>query len=305
MEKKQYTLAMIETVGAISLWAFSFIFVKIALEEISPVTLIILRYGMGFVILGVAAWFRGDLADLKRSDLRGMALLGLVGVATQQLLQVNGQVTADASVAAFLASMAPAFLVILAAVWLRESIRGWQVFGVLLATLGAGWVATGDDLGSLVQGQLGTPGNWLVLASSVIWAIYTIMTRQLVEDRPPVLITSGMFLSGWIIVLPLFVAQQGWHEIPNLTPKGWMAVFIVGVLSTALAYLLYTHALKLVPATRLAAIQNIEPLIATIAALLILNERVTKALGFGGIAILVGVFLAERNALPESRSESG
>ena len=294
--KNKATIAIIETAVAISLWALSFIFIKIALGEISPVTLIVLRYGMGFIILGFAAWLRGDLAKFKISDLRRMALLGLVGVAIQQLLQVSGQVTADASVAAFLASTAPAFMVILAAVWLREKMWGWQVFGVFLATSGAGWVATGGNWSSLLNGDLGKPGNWLVLASSVIWALYTIMTRQLVEDRPPILITTGMFGFGLLLITPLFIHQQGWEDIPTMSAKGWIAVIIVGVLSTAVTYLLYTHALSLAPASRLAAIQNIEPLVATVAAVLILDETITPALIIGGLAILIGVYLAEKSA---------
>ena len=178
---------------------------------------------MGIIILGCAAGFRGDLAKFKRSDLRGMALLGLVGIVLQQLLQVHGQTTADASVAAFLASTAPAFMVILAALFLRESVRGWQIFGVLLATLGAGWVAIGGDWESLVQGRLDQLGNWLVLASAVVWAIYTLLTRQLVAGRPPILIAVGMFAVGLIVLLPIFIIQKAWTEIPTLTPRGWFA----------------------------------------------------------------------------------
>jgi drug/metabolite transporter (DMT)-like permease len=71
----------------------------------------------------------------------------------------------------------------------------------------------------------------------------------------------------------------------------------VGVFSTAITYLLYSHALKLAPASRLSAIQNIEPLIASLAAFLILGETITSSLISGGLAILVGVYLAEKRAM--------
>lgn len=291
-------IALIETAIAISLWALSFVFIKIALGEISPVTLIVLRYVMGGLILGVVAGIRRDFSKYERKDIVRMFWLGLVGIFLQQMLQVHGQVSADASVAAFLASTAPAFMVILAAVFLRESVRGWQILGVLLATLGGIWVATGGDFVSLTAGQFENRGNWLVLASSLIWAVYTILTRYLMKDRPPILIAAGMLSFGCLFSLPFFVKQGGWKEIPLLSPSGWGAVIVIGVFSTAVTYLLYSHALKLAPASRLAAIQNIEPLIATFAAVWILDENITPALIWGGFAILTGVYLAERNSSP-------
>ena len=289
-------LALIETAAAISLWALSFVWIKIALQDMSPVTLILLRYVVGSVILLSAAAWRGELRQLRRSDLRSMVLLGLVGIVLQQFLQVSGQVTADASVAAFLASTAPAFMVILAAVWLREPVRGWQIFGVFLATLGAGVVAVGGDWASLARGQLGNPGNLLVLLSAVVWAVYTILTRKLVVGRPPTLIAGGMLFFGWLFSAPVWIVQRGWLEIPLIGRDSWIALLCVGVFSTALTYLLYSHALKLAPASRLSAIQNIEPLVATLAAVWILDEPITNSLLLGGIAILMGVYLAERRA---------
>ena len=99
-------LALTETAAAISLWALSFVWIKIALRDMSPVTLIVLRYVLGSAILLMAAFWRGELRQMQRNDLKAMLLLGLVGIVLQQFLQVSGQVTADASVAAFLAQEA-------------------------------------------------------------------------------------------------------------------------------------------------------------------------------------------------------
>jgi drug/metabolite transporter (DMT)-like permease len=287
---------LIETALAITLWALSFIFIKIALQEVTPFTVITVRFAMGALVVGAAAGLRGDFARMRRSDLLRMAMLGTVGISLQQLLQVSGQVTADAGVAAFLASTAPAFMVVLAAVFLRERIHRWQAVGVLVATAGAGMVSTGGDLAGLLQGRFGAPGNLLVLASAVMWAVFTILTRWLVQGRPPTLITSGMLAFGWVFMLPLFYRQGGLGQLIGLSSTTWWALIFTGVLSTAGAYLLYSHALKQAEASRLAAIQNIEPVIALVAAALILQEVVTVALLVGGAAIISGVYLAERNA---------
>jgi drug/metabolite transporter (DMT)-like permease len=225
-----------------------------------------------------------------------MLILRTVGLTFQQLLQVSGQVTADASVAAFLASTAPAFLILLGATFLRESVHLWQVLGVLLATLGAGIISIGGGWQALMQGRLDNPGNLLVLASAVMWAVFSILNRKLAKGYPPLMVTCGMLSFGFLTMFPIFLLSGSWQEFNNLSANTWFALLFVGIFCTAGAYLLYTHALKLAEASRLAAIQNIEPVIAVAAAVIILHESISEALLLGGSAILVGVYLAERYA---------
>ena len=292
--QKSYRPPQIETALAIALWAISFITIKIALQEVSPVTLIVIRYAMGWIILGIATWLQGSFRLLKRADLPRMATLGAVGVALHQFLQVYGQASANASAAAFLASTAPAFIILLGAVCLRERLHIWQILGVLLATAGAGVVSTGSANPLSDGAAWAEPGNLLVLLSAVVWAVYSIMSRSIGQGRPPALITTGMMFSGWLISLPVFFLQRGWQEIPGISPTGWGALLFTGIMSSAVSFLLYNHALKHAPASRLAAIQNIEPLIATVTAVAVLGETISPPFVLGGLAILCGVILAER-----------
>ncbi|MBE0408515.1 MAG: DMT family transporter [Anaerolineales bacterium] len=291
-----HRLALLETALAISLWALSFIFIKIALFEVSVISLITLRFGIGAIILSLVLFRRDEHRGINLDLLLRMAVLGIIGITFQQLLQVSGQVTADASVAAFLASTAPAFLVILAAVFLRESLNIWQVLGVLLATLGATVIAVGGGWQEVAKGRIDNPGNLLVLASAVMWAVFSILNRKLAKGYPPVIISTGMLFFGFFVMLPIFLLNRGWQEFYALSSETWFALLFLGGFCTAGAFLLYTHALKLEEASRLAAIQNIEPVIAVTAAVIILNETISDVLIFGGAAIIIGVYLAERFA---------
>jgi drug/metabolite transporter (DMT)-like permease len=292
---REHKLALFETAIAIAFWGLSFVLIKVAVGEISPVSLIVLRFLIGSIILLAISGFQGDFARLRRGDLPGMALLGLVGVSLQQMLQISGQVSADAGVAAFLASTAPAFIVLFGALFLREKMGAWQVIGVLVASFGAALVSSGDDLGSLFSGRFDQPGNLLVLLSAVVWAAFSILNRYMVRERPATLIAAGMMAFGALFLLPVFLARSGWEELRGVSASGWAAVLLLAVFCTAIAYMLYAHALSLAPASRLAAIQTIEPLIAVVLAALILGEVLTPALTIGGAAILLGIYLVERN----------
>jgi drug/metabolite transporter (DMT)-like permease len=289
-----HKIALVETALAIGLWAVSFVFIKVALREMSPVTLITLRFGMAALLLALISAASGEMKTVYRRGLLRAALVGAVGITIQQLMQVKGQVTAGAGVTAFLSSTAPAFIVLLAAIFLHERLHGWKVVGVLLATLGAGIISTGGNVSRLAWGEFPDPGSLWVLGSAVMWAIYTILNRFVVQDQPPALATSGTMLIGMVFMLPLFLSNQSWQELVKLSMAGWASIGYVGVFGTAGAYWLYSRALKRSTASSLAAVQNIEPLVAVAAAALIINEPVTTALLVGGVAILVGVYLAER-----------
>jgi drug/metabolite transporter (DMT)-like permease len=296
--KRNETLALIEATLAIIIWGISFIFMKIVLREISAVTLIVLRYALGALFVCPFAWWRGDFSRFSAADVPGLAGAGALGITLQQLLQVNGQVSADASVAAFLAATAPAFTVLFAAGCLRERLHPRQIIGVILASLGGIAVAIGGDWLLLIQGHAEKTlfGNVLILLSAIVWAVFIILSKRMVQHRPAALVTSGMFFFGLFFTLPVFFAQQGWLEIPRLSPGGWGATLYVGILSTAVAYLLNSHALQVISAARVAVIQNLEPLVAVAGAALVLNESMSWAMLLGGAAILCGVYLAERHA---------
>jgi drug/metabolite transporter (DMT)-like permease len=164
----------------------------------------------------------------------------------------------------------------------------------LLATVGAGLVSSGGNLAGLASGQLMKWGNFLVLLSAWVWAVFTIINRRLAGKRPAVMMTAGMMFFGGMFTLPWFVVQRGWEEFATLNTTTWGALLYIGILSTAGSYLLYTHALTLTEASKIAAIQNIEPLIAMLAAAFIVAEPITGTLVLGGAAIVVGVTLAER-----------
>src|SRR3989304_5322302 len=71
--KRPETLAILEAVLAITLWAVSFVFMKIALREISAATMIAIRFAMGAALVGLAAWRKGDFARLRRADMPRLA----------------------------------------------------------------------------------------------------------------------------------------------------------------------------------------------------------------------------------------
>ncbi len=287
--------AYIAAVLAIVLWGMSFVSIKIALDEVTPLSMILLRFTIAAMMIGLAAMFRKEWSQLTRSDFLPLAGVGLVGITLQQLLQVGGQAMAQASVAGVLAATAPAFIVILAAIFLRERQTNQRIIGVGLALIGAFLVVTNGKIGSVELEPVSFQGSLLVLASSIVWAVFIILSKKAVHNRPAMPVTSALFIFGAFFTLPLWLAARGWEDLVGISPTGWSAILFTSIFCTGAAYLLNTFALKHISASQVGVVQTLEPLVAVSTALLILGEELTLPIVIGSVCILVGIVLAQRN----------
>jgi drug/metabolite transporter (DMT)-like permease len=280
---------------AVSLWAISFVAIKVALPEMRPETMIWLRQLLGALTVALIVWLRGSWEKPARGDLPRLALAGFVGVVLHQWLQAQGMLTTTATVSAWLSALAPALMAVMAWLWLRERFMPRQALWLLLAGLGAILVSAGS-WPALLRGSFGGRGDVLVLASALAWALYSILLKRLVRTRRAGTVTLATLFLGWLLLLPLFILRGGWAELAGIGAPGWAAVAVPGVGSTGLASIPYNYALKPLSGTLAAALQYPEPLLVAAAASVLLRESFTPAMAVGGLLILFGVWRVERTA---------
>ena len=128
---------------AVLFWGASFVWIKAALRELEPITLLTLRFAIGSGVVWLLALRRTrGRRGLRPSEVAPVAMLGLLGVAVHQGLQTTGMPTASASTAAWIASLAPAFIVLLAWPMLGERVSAAQAAGLIAALAGAGLVSS-------------------------------------------------------------------------------------------------------------------------------------------------------------------
>jgi drug/metabolite transporter (DMT)-like permease len=281
---------------AVLFWGASFAWVNVGLREFEPVSLLALRFGIGTAVLWLLALGSArDSLGIRLADVGPLVGLGLIGVTLQQALQTAGILQGSASAASWLSSLAPAFIVLMAWPLLGERLNSLRVVGILVAFLGAALV-------SRTPGSSSEPGDtsaaWLVIASAVVWAVYSILGKGLSARRPPIVTTAWGMTFGWLPLAAAFVVRRGWTDLGAVSSSGWITVILLGVASTGLAYGLYFYALSTAEAALAAALQYLEPLITMVFAAWLLQEQWTTAMLVGGGLILLGVWLVDRAATP-------
>ncbi len=284
-----------EALAAALFWGASFVATKVALREISPVTLIFLRFGMGVVILAFAVWRLRVFKLIGRRDWVLLAVLGAIGIPIHQGLQANGLVVTAATSVAWLVALTPVFTAILAWIFLSESFGATKTLGLFVAFVGAILVITKGAFTSDVLKLPSTTGDFLALASSLNWAIFTIASKPVLKRLHPTLMITYVMVLGWLLLLPFFASAQGWNEIGRLSIEGWLAVGFLGVLCSGLAYIFWYDALARLEASQTAAFIYIEPLVTVVVAAIVLGEFFTPIAFIGGLTILIGVYLVNRS----------
>jgi drug/metabolite transporter (DMT)-like permease len=288
--------ALVEAFLAVLVWGASFIATKVALREVSPITVIWLRFGMGVIILGLFVVGRRQFSLPKTKDLGYFTLLGFLGVAFHQWLQSNGLVTAQASTTAWIVSTTPVFMALLGWLILKESLGWLRAGGIAVAALGVLIVVSNGDWSSITTGHFVTTGDLLIMISAPNWAVFSVLSRRGLQQNPPARMMFYVMSAGFLFLSLLFLAQPRVSEIGRLQWDGWLAIGFLGVFCSGLAYVFWYDALQELPAGQVGVFLYLEPLVAVLVAAVILNEAILLPSLVGGFLILAGVWVVQMKA---------
>ncbi len=291
----------IEALIAVVIWGGNFIATKVTLLEVSPATIVWLRFGIGTLILGATVLARKQFALPARRELAYFALLGFLGVTLHQWLQATGLITAAATTTAWIVAIIPVFTAILGWLLLKEKLGIVRVGGMVLAAVGVVLIVSKGRPETLISGGFGTPGDFLILISAVNWAVFSVLSRRGLAAHPATRMMFFVMIFGWLFAnIWLFGFGPGLSEIPQLSADGWVGILVLGALGSGVAYIAWYDALQALPASQLAAFINIEPLVTTVMAAYMLREEITPLILFGAALILTGIYLVNK---PEKHAQ--
>ena len=291
---KSKLFPFLEAGFAASVWGASFIATKIALQDISPITIVWMRFAMGVIILGLAVAIQKRFALPNKSEWGYFALLGFLGITFHQWLQSNGLKTSEASTTAWIVATTPVFMALLGWLMLKEKLNIIKSLGILLAFVGVLLVVSDGNIASISIGKFGAPGDVLILISSVNWAVFSALSRSGLKTYSASLMIFYVMLLGWIFSSVLFVGGGNYVEIPALSFNGWIGVIFLGVFCSGPAYIAWYDALQALSTAETGVFLYIEPLIAMVVAFFVLGEAITLASLVGGGVILFGVWLVNK-----------
>jgi drug/metabolite transporter (DMT)-like permease len=277
----------------VTLWGVSFVATKAALRDLSPLTVIFTRFALGVVVLFLILTIRRESLVPPRAAWPMLALMGFVGIFIHQLVQVHGLTLTTAVQTGWLIGLTPIWSAVLAAVFLGEGFGERKILGLIVGAAGALLVITRGQLSSLALALPSTRGDLLILASTVNWAVYTILGRKTLMRVGSARAITFAMLIGWAMLIPFFVSVAGWQEYRGMSLPSVIAIVFLGVGCSGLGYWFWYAALERIDASQVAAFLYVEPLITLLAAVALLGESVAVTTLLGGVLVLLGVLIVQ------------
>ncbi|MEN3016230.1 MAG: DMT family transporter [Candidatus Methanosuratincola petrocarbonis] len=271
-------------------WGTSFIFVKIGLEEVPPVTLAFLRFAIAipllFLLMGRPL---GQPQSIEKREWGPLLFLGLTGVTLYHLFQNVGMGYTSASESSVIIASNPVFIALFSRILLGERLSKAKASGILIAFSGVVLVVLRDGA------SFGSPsflGDLICLGSVFSWVAYSLYTKKRLLRSSPIEITAYSTLFGMIFLAPIALAIEGF-AVPIL-PSSWLSLVMLGVFSSAVGYLLWNRALSETTASEAGSYLFLIPVIASAFAFIFLGERLDGLFFIGSALVIMGLVLSTR-----------
>jgi drug/metabolite transporter (DMT)-like permease len=271
-------------------WAFAFPFIKIGLEELSPINLTIMRlFTVCVIFLLFIVILPRKFTPLRKKDIPPLFLLGFLGVVIYHLGLNYGEVYMSASAASLIIATIPVFTVIFATLLLREQVTKKIAVGVPLSLSGV-----------IIISLTGTSGDPFeityvsaavaVLISALVGAGYTIAGKKMLQRYSALSLTVYAFLFGCLGLLP-FLSTSLVTEVASLSWRGWGAVLFLAVLPTVVGYILWYVALEIKTASEISVFLYFIPVLSTLISYFLFYEQITWMFLLGGIFVIMGLII--------------
>lgn len=274
-----------------ALWGASYLFIKIALGDLSAGWIVFIRTALGAAVLLPLAARQGAL-PLLRGRLAALLVLALLEIAAPFLLITFGETHIASSLAGILVSSAPIFTALLA-VWVdhEERSHGWALVGVIVGIVGVALLFGVDLSGS--SGAL--LGGSMVLVASLGYALGALWLKHRLGDLPPALTAGASLGISALLALPLALATLPAHA-PGAGAIA--ALLVLGTCGTGIAFLLFYRMIADVGPARASIVAYIAPGFAVIYGVSLRGERFGAGTAAGLVLILAGSWLAAEGRLP-------
>ncbi|MGL4242507.1 MAG: DMT family transporter [Beijerinckiaceae bacterium] len=279
------------------LWAGNTVAARLAVGNVSPMLLVLLRWVLACAVLAFLARtaIKADWPQLK-TRLPYLFLMGAFGyTGFNALFYVAGHHTTAINMGILQGAM-PVIVLIAGALMYRDRASPIQWLGTAITLMGVALVASGGDLATLRALTFNIGDIWMLIAG-VLYAVYTVALK----NRPAasaIGFFAFMAFAAALTSVPLVVAEWQRGELLMPTWQGWLLIAYIGLGPSLAAQLMFMRGVQLIGAARAGIFINLVPVVGPMLAILILGER----FGWHHVAalalVLGGIYVAERGRRP-------
>lgn len=272
------------------MWGSSYLFVKIGVSEIPPLTFATGRAGLGALILYVVLRLQGRHLPKWGRIWQHIAVVALIHNAIPYVLVCWGGLYIDSGLAAIITGTTPLFTIVLAHFWVTDDrLTPTKLFGMLIGFAGLPLLI----LPALTSGvQATTAGILAVLLAALCYAVALIYSRKNLRGLAPLSAPAAQLMMATIYMLPLsFIVDQSFR-LPIPSWPAIAALLAVSVMGTALGFIFFYRLVEIATPSYISTVSYLIPLVGVSLGVLVLGEQLAWNIYTGFAIILGGILIA-------------
>ncbi len=305
LDPRQQRQGYFFAIGATLLWAGNMTLARGLNTSIDPIALSFYRWTLACLAILpfslkhiIAGW---PIIQKRLGYFSIVAFLGVTAFAT--LVYMAGRTTTALNLS-LISITFPVFIIIFSRIFLKEKISRLRTAGIILVLAGVVLLITKGKLKALATMSF-TPGDALILLSSIAWAVYSILLRRKPKELNIWALQGTTFMLGWVFLAPFFFFGRG-----NAAPITWNLTIVLSIIYVALmaslsAFILWNKAVERLGASRAGMVYYSMPLFSGILAYLILGESVGLFHLLSALLIVPGIVVANYTPSKKPPSKEG
>jgi drug/metabolite transporter (DMT)-like permease len=281
----------------IAFWGANITIIKVALRNINPMAFNCIRFLVASAAFCVI--YRRVFRDrVSGGELVRLALLGILGNTCYQLLFIHGVEYSHVSHTSILLGVTPIFTAFLSSILGHETVTPRLWFGVLLSFCGVGLIVFGKHGFELGDSRM-LLGDFFVVLASLIWAVYTTFSRDILARYSSGHYVLYTVLFGTLALVPVSIPgmmRQDWSLL------GWFelgALAYASVLALVFGYSAWYYGVERLGSTRTSAYGNLTPVAGLAIGMIFLGERLSPLQWLGALVIFTGITLNRFARIPK------
>jgi drug/metabolite transporter (DMT)-like permease len=270
------------------IWSSSFLWIKISLEEVGPITLVAYRAIFGLVVIGGWAFIQRKVWPWGLGDWLPFIVLGFTNIAAPFFLISWAEQEIDSAVASILNALVPLFTLVIAHYFLKDDRMTLQrVIGLLIGFCGV-IVLLSKDIQSGQQDSL--LGQGAVILATLFYAASSVYARKSTQHTPGLVRGAAPLVSASAVMWLGAGTLESPVVIPHL-PMTWVALLWLGVLASGIAFVMMYYLLHEIGPTRATMVTYLLPLGGVVLGVVFLNEELSRQLAMGSLLILGSILV--------------
>lgn len=283
-------LAYSAVIGSMFFWALSFIWSKSALEIYNPLTILSFRLILASGLLLGFSKLIGKLNKIDKSDWKFFILLSFFEPFLYFIGETYGLSLVSPTIAAVIIATIPLFLPFIAWYYFKESLTKYKIYGTILSFIGVIMVIMNPNM------ELNADfwGVMLLLLAVFSAVGYTAVLNKLSHKYNSFTIVAYQSLFGFLGFAPLFF----FIEMPTFSQTGFVwagiqPIILLGIFGSIIAFVLFTHSIKILGVTRSGVFTNGIPVLTSLFSFILLGERLFTLNYIGILIVVAGLFLSQ------------